>query len=243
MNSTNQVNNFFDKKWQLYQKVVQNNYMEHQEVYGVLHDFLNRFFQKPFKLLDLGCGDASWSVKGLSGTPIEFYLGFDQSEVALEIAKKNVSVLNCESQFFQGNLTQFETEFYPYNGDKKYDAVMAAFSLHHLSPEQKEMLLVQIFNVLNKDGVLILIDVFRKASESRDYYLERYLGRVKQNWSLLTSEEYHLVEEHISSSDFPETEETLKTMAENQGFIKCDRLYQDRIETNHLLVFYKSRTS
>lgn len=191
MKSTNPVNHLFDKQWQLDQKVVQNNYMEHQEVYRVLHNFLNQFFQKPFKLLDLGCGDSSLIAQALSGTQVQFYQGLDLSQAALDIAQKSFDHLNCDRQFFKGNLTQFETEFYQQNGNQKYDGILASFSLHHLSFEYKETLISQIFNLLNQDGVFILNDVFRKASESRDYYLERYLGGVKQNWSLLTSEEYH----------------------------------------------------
>lgn len=51
-------NELFNNQWILYQKILNNNYMGHQEIYDILHEFLLSNFQKPFKMLELGCGDA-----------------------------------------------------------------------------------------------------------------------------------------------------------------------------------------
>ena len=48
---------FFNRQWELYQKVLNNNYVGHQEIYDVLHKLLAQW-SKPFTMLDLGCGDA-----------------------------------------------------------------------------------------------------------------------------------------------------------------------------------------
>ncbi|MDY7013154.1 MAG: ubiquinone biosynthesis protein UbiE, partial [Cyanobacteriota bacterium] len=59
-------NEFFNQQWQLYQKILFNNYMGHQEIYGVLHELLINDLKKPFSLLDLGCGDASFTAQALA---------------------------------------------------------------------------------------------------------------------------------------------------------------------------------
>jgi methylase of polypeptide subunit release factors len=84
------VEEFFNKQWKIYQKVLNNNYMGHNEIYGILHKFLLNNFQKPFKMLDLGCGDASLTSLVLSNTNITSYHGVDLSIAALEIAKENL---------------------------------------------------------------------------------------------------------------------------------------------------------
>lgn len=58
-------NELFNNQWILYQKILNNNYMGHQEIYDILHEFLLSNFQKPFKMLELGCGDATFTAKAL----------------------------------------------------------------------------------------------------------------------------------------------------------------------------------
>ncbi|RUS97073.1 hypothetical protein DSM107010_70170 [Chroococcidiopsis cubana SAG 39.79] len=58
---------------------MQNNYIKHREFYNVLHEFLVHRVQKLFRLLDLGCGDASIIVSALLGTSIQAYYGIDIS--------------------------------------------------------------------------------------------------------------------------------------------------------------------
>ncbi len=73
---------FFNHNWQIYQKVLQNNYMEHREFYSVLHQFLVHRIQKPFQLLDLGCSDAGNTTSALIGT-IQADYGIDIAQVAI----------------------------------------------------------------------------------------------------------------------------------------------------------------
>ena len=97
-------NEFFNEQWWLYQKVLRNNYMGHKEIYSILHEFLLRYDQKPLKILDLGCGDASFVSQALLNTTMNFYCGIDLSEPALEIARDNMAKLPGEKLFIQGDL-------------------------------------------------------------------------------------------------------------------------------------------
>ena len=85
-----------------------------------------------------------------------------------------------------------------------------------------------------------MIDVVRQAGEKRETFIGRYLENVRNRWSLLTPEEYEIVEEHISSNDLPETEETLRLLGRKHGFTRVERVYKDPLNTTQFLVFYRA---
>ncbi|WP_026102733.1 class I SAM-dependent methyltransferase [Pleurocapsa sp. PCC 7319] len=236
--SFNSDNKLFDEQWITYQKLLDNNYMGHQEIYRIVHQFLGDRYNKPFNLLDLGCGDASFAAKALLNTPINFYLGIDLSESALEIARDNMAKLPGKKRFSQGNL--FESIFQlEQSQDNSFDVILASFSLHHLTLSQKERFIAQLPHLLKTDGIFLLIDIVRLPEENREEYIKRYLNNVRQDWTLLTTQEFLRIEKHIKSSDFPETQETLYSFARKYGFARIDRLYQDPLETTQCLCFYR----
>ena len=96
-------NEFFETHWRIYQKVLNNNYMGHREISNVLQEFLASYFHEPFSLLDLGCGDSSFTARSLSNSAIAYYRGIDLSHAALEIARNNISLLPCTSIFTHGD--------------------------------------------------------------------------------------------------------------------------------------------
>jgi SAM-dependent methyltransferase len=236
-NSAPHPKEFFNNQWKLYQKVLNNNYMKHREFYGVLHDFLVSYFQKPFSLLDLGCGDASFTARALLNTTIDSYRGIDLSEPALEIARNNIEPICSDHLFIQGDLFELVPELVK-NQKDSFDVILASFALHHLTLAQKDYILEQLSHLLNANSVFILIDIVRREDENREAYIKRYLDGVNKDWSLLTSQEILMVEAHISSSDFPETQETLHLMAQKHGFIRSETLYSDPLDTEKLLCFY-----
>ena len=58
----------------MYRRVVEADYMSHRALFGILHGLL-KARSAPFSLLDLACGDASYSVDALRGTNVRDYLG------------------------------------------------------------------------------------------------------------------------------------------------------------------------
>jgi hypothetical protein len=48
----------FQRPWKLYRKVVDNNYLFHREAYAQLHRILVDEGVRPFRFLDIACGDA-----------------------------------------------------------------------------------------------------------------------------------------------------------------------------------------
>src|SRR5579859_7791739 len=85
----------FQREWQTYRKVVDNNYMFHREVYGRLHQILIEEAPQPYRFLDIACGDASASVNVLRRTRISHYHGIDLSTPALDLAREALRTLRC----------------------------------------------------------------------------------------------------------------------------------------------------
>ncbi len=231
-------NEFFDNQWKIYQKVLNSNYMGHREIYDVLHKFLLSYFQKPFKILELGCGDASFTAQALLNTSVESYKGIDLSQAALEIGNSNMAAIKCSKTFIEGDFSELVPQLVK-NQQDSFDAILISFALHHLLLKQKDYVIGNLSNLLINNGVLILIDFVHKQDENRETFIRRYLEAVQKNWSLLTPEEYSMVENHISQSDFPETQETLYSIAQKHNFNRVECLYCDSLDTTQLLCFYR----
>ncbi|NJM73634.1 MAG: class I SAM-dependent methyltransferase [Scytonema sp. RU_4_4] len=227
---------FFSEQWKVYQKVLNNNYMGHREVYCRLHELLVSYFQKPFKMLDLGCGDANFTAQALLNTNIASYKGIDLSNPALEIAKQNMAVVQCDTTFIQGDFSELVSQLMQAQQDR-FDVILISFALHHLHLEQKDYFIGQLKSLLASGGIFILIDIVSKEEEDRETYIKRYLEGVQKYWSLLTPQEYSMVENHISSSDFPETQQTLQEISQKYSFTRFKCLYCDPQETTQLLCF------
>ncbi|MDY6897153.1 MAG: class I SAM-dependent methyltransferase [Cyanobacteriota bacterium] len=231
-------NELFNNQWTLYQKILNSNYMGHREIYDVLHQFFLSNFQKPFKMLELGCGDATFTAKALFDTSIVSYTGIDLSKAALEIANVNMASIQCSKSFIEGDFSELVPELVKKQQDS-FDVILISFALHHLLLEQKDDIIAQLFNLLDSNGVFILIDVVRKPEEDRETYIRRYLDEVKKSWSLVTSEEYLMVDNHISSNDFPETQQSLYFLGQKHNFNRVECLYHDTLDTTQLLCFYR----
>ncbi len=100
----------FQQKWQIYRKVVENNYLFHREAYGWLHRILADEVDRPFRFLDIACGDASATVDALKETRIAHYHGIDLCGEALVLAS-------------QERVSRFET----YNRAPRPQRVLEAF--------------------------------------------------------------------------------------------------------------------
>jgi tRNA (cmo5U34)-methyltransferase len=79
---------------------------------------------------------------------------------------------------------RFRFEVSDYGVDRiqeKYDAIVSALSIHHLSDEQKRSLFKRIHGALNDDGVFVNAEQFRCATPERHkFHHERWLTRVRE---------------------------------------------------------------
>ncbi len=226
-----EVAEFFTDQWQLYRKILQANYMSHQQFYTALNCFLQDY-AAPFQLLELGCGDASLTLQALQATAITDYVGVDLSETALALAAQNFAQQSFSHQFYQGNFCQW----LPTHA-ASYDLVLASFSMHHLSLAEKADLFGHIRTHLKPTGKFLLLDVMRREQESRAAYMQRYLAHIQQDWTQMQPPEVAAINQHITEYDFPETLAELAELANTHGFKQTECLYTDAAIAAKLLCF------
>jgi cyclopropane fatty-acyl-phospholipid synthase-like methyltransferase len=222
-NHIKEIKRYFDQ-WNIYQKVIQNNYMFHEQIYHEVHELLlNHFRQEPLSLLDLGCGDSSLIAKNIKDVPIYHYHGIDISEIALDAAKKNFALYSLDIIFSSGDYFEIIKRL-----KTKFDVIVSGYSLHHLPLWQKDMFFGNCHNILKKNGILLIYDIIKNYDENNEKYLERYWNNIQINRSdNFTIKELEDTKKHIFQRDLPESIETLTNLANKHGFKQANILYRD----------------
>ena len=221
-NSTD-VGTFFDKEWELYNKVITLNYMAHREVLEILRKFFHSVPSHAFSVLELGCGDASLLSSALQGTKIETYCGVDLSHYALTIAEDNMRLYDFNKCFIEGDLLEEVGSF-----RAEFDIIVAGYSFHHLIKDEKVQFFKKCRAALKSQGVLILYDEVCNPGENRHGFIKRFSRICTQEWSRLIHEEISLICDHVEKNDYPETFEFYKQLAQDNGFRDPQMLFHDK---------------
>ncbi len=225
---------WFSKRWNVYKNLINNNYLYHYDIHSYLHKILTGYFSsKPFSLLDLGCGDASFIANTLKGTTVSRYYGIDLSEVALKEAAKNLAGSDFEPTLVCGNVAEKIAGL-----PEGFDAIVCGFSLHHLTVQEKDAVFSNCRRILREGGLLLIYDIIRKRNESRDEYLNRYWDISERCWTHISRDEIALLKAHAMESDFPDDVDYFPNQAQKYGFKRVETLYQDVHETAALMCLY-----
>ncbi|MEK6622684.1 MAG: class I SAM-dependent methyltransferase [Planctomycetota bacterium] len=225
---------WFSERWSVYKNLIGNNYLYHYDIHRCIHKMLaGHFFQKPFSLLDLGCGDASFITNTLKGTTVSRYYGIDLSEVALKEAAKNLAGSDFEPTLVCGNVAENIVGL-----QEDFDAIVCGYSLHHLTIQEKEAVFSNCRRILREGGLILIYDIVRKRNESRDEYLYRYWNISERCWTNISKEEIALLKAHAMESDFPEDMDYFLNQARKYGFKRLETPYQDVHETVALMCLY-----
>ena len=216
------VEEYFSKV-DVYSKIVRNNYMFHGEIFAALANFIQKIYRdKPFSLLDLGCGNAFFMAHTLQNTKIQSYTACDLSPEIIEEAKKNMACVNCNKNFVTGDLSK---DFLSSNNRKKYDLIWSSYALHHLSLNDKEKFFKKCYKFLNPGSYFILVDFVNDFS-SRDKCMKNYKELVEKNWTALTNQDKEYLYDHVLNFDFPESILKYNQIALSVGFKKLDKPFQ-----------------
>ncbi len=217
----------------VYLHAIDENYMAHHEIHTAIRQHLNTLYEKPFSLMDLGCGDANFTSKSLKPTLIKTYTGIDESAEALQLAQKNLDQAGIKSRLIQGDHTTFCSLI----GDEKFRVIIIGFSLYLLPREEKIRFFKDCRKHLRKKGRVLVYDVVRRHHEERDDYLKRYYEHAAENWPTLNSTALRQLAEHINMSDHPESLESLTDIARQAGFKHAELLYVDASGFHQLIEF------
>lgn len=224
------VREFFEQ-WDAYDCIIENNYMFHREIYAAVRLQLQKRFPTSYTMLELGCGDASCTAKAVLGTPLRHYLGNDLSSSALQIATRNMAAVPCKQDFKQGDLYEFIKTI-----DRRFEVILAGFSMHHLPAERKSKLLGRCRKILNHDGILLILDPIRRIDETRQEFLQRWWENCDAAWAKVPPANRALFREHIFAHDYPETLQSMEKLARDNGFTRTKLLYLDPPQLHGLLL-------
>ena len=127
------------------------------------------------KLLDLGCGTGTLATMIKGAYPGIEITGLDADEKALHIAKQKSNDQNLTINFERANATKLP---FP---SCSFDSVVSSLFFHHLLPEQKKKVLLEVQRVLKPEGVFYLADwgVPKNLKEKIGYFLVQLLDGFK----------------------------------------------------------------
>jgi len=221
------------QEWQVYEKLLIHDYMDHRAFFARLQKEIQRRFQRPIAILDLGCGDLTPILPLLEAVPVERYVGVDESDVALTIATTRLEALGLSSRLIEGDLLAALDEI-----DGPIDLVLASFSLHHLAdPVDKFLTLERVGSLLRPDGFFAMIDVFCGEGEPREGYLERWIANAERRYLELQPAEKTILFEHVRARDFPVPLETWRSLGGQAGLPSLEVLLEDGERLNRLVTF------
>ena len=155
------TSSLFQREWQTYRKMVDNNYLFHREAYGRLRELLLAEVARPFRFLDIACGDASATAGALAGTPIAHYAGIDLSIPALEIARSTLTTLSCPITLHHRDFCEALREW-----SEPADIVWIGLSLHHLHAREKCSVMRDVRRILRDDGILLIYENTSRMAKS-----------------------------------------------------------------------------
>lgn len=206
----------FLKSWQVYQEIIDHNYMFHREISAATRTEIERVEPaKPLRLIDLGCGDASMALPLLNPDRIALYQGCDLSQPALDIARRQLTDRHIPHRVVCDDMRTFIAE----QPDASADVIIASYALHHLNATDKQQLIRDVIRTLEPGGKFLLIDIFREPSEDRASYIKHYMAAVRNTWHALNPESQSLVIDHATEFDFPEDADFYQSLWQKAGFI------------------------
>lgn len=213
----------FFSTWSTYRAVIEHDCMEHTRVYAAVRDVLAAR-NHPFRLLDLGCGDAAGIKPALEASAVATYVGVDCAAPALDAASVVLADVQCSVDLRVADFMSFVAET-----DETFDVVVACFALHHFQADEKRAFLREVQRVLAPGGQLLLIDVVRLPGETRAEYLHRYAAFVA-DWPVGAARRASIME-HVSGFDFPEEATVESQWARDAGFAQVTEFYRGARDT------------
>jgi SAM-dependent methyltransferase len=211
----------FRHQWQVYAKAVEEDYFSHRAVREVLHCVLAEL-ERPFRFLDLACGDARTTVAALRGTKVSRYHGIDLSAPALELARQAVAALECPAELEQADFVAALR-----SRQTRADVVWIGLSLHHLQTPDKQALMCDARATVGKQGLFLIYEPTCGEGECRAAYLDRFERTCRDAWTALAPDEWRTILEHVRAADLPESRSVWEELGRAAGFHDVRPLFTD----------------
>jgi SAM-dependent methyltransferase len=209
----------FQQEWQVYRKMVEENYLFHREAYACLRAVLAEKAVRAFRFLDIACGDCRSTVAALRGLPVAQYAGIDLSRQALDLAAPALRRLDCPATLVEGDFTAILPAW-----REPVDVAWIGLSLHHCQEAGKREVMCAVRALLAPAGFLLIYENTSPDGESREAWLDRYRLQ-RPAWSAYSNAEWDAMWQHVKTFDYPETVSTWHRLATEAGFGIVDEAY------------------
>jgi tRNA (cmo5U34)-methyltransferase len=176
----------------------------------------------PFKtdeqinVMDLGCGTGTVAQK-IQNT-------FPNAKIScLDIAENMVAMTQKK---LDGKADCYISDFYEFNFDKKYDAIVSSLALHHLAnDEDKQKFYQKIYDALNTDGVFYNADVVLGSNDHlQKVYMDQWKSFMHTNVSMDEIENKWIVK--YKTEDRPASLMNHIDWLKNTGFSDIDVVWK-----------------
>lgn len=209
----------FERQWQVYRAVVDNDWMEHRGLTSVCAAALRTWVGEhpgrrgEIRLLDLGCGDLARMGPVFRELPLKTYVGVDLAEPVLPAARAALGRAPFTAEFHRADIVEFVAA-----PGETVDLVHASLVVHHLADPDKQPFLAPLRRRVSDGGAFVWADLFREPGESRAEYLTRYTARIRGSWHAIDKEAREAIVSHITAFDFPADREAIVEVAEAAGW-------------------------
>jgi tRNA (cmo5U34)-methyltransferase len=170
----NSVQRAFDLAAEDYDRTRRRLVPGFDDFYRAAIDLIRFPRESSIKVLDLGAGTGLMAAFIAYSFPNARITMVDISNEMLERARARFELA--------GERFRFEVSDYGVDRiQEKYDAIVSALSIHHLSDGQKRSLFERIYTALNDGGVFVNAEQFRCATPDRhQFHHERWVTRVRE---------------------------------------------------------------
>jgi SAM-dependent methyltransferase len=227
----------FQRQWRTYQKILENNYMFHREVYERLRRILIDEVDRPFSFLDIACGDATASVTALTGTKVATYYGIDLSQPALDLAREAVETLDCPVMLEQRDFVEAMHDW-----AAPVDLAWIGQSLHHLPTQGKLALMRRVRDIIEPRGLFLIWEAVSFEGESREAWFRRF-EQIRPAFTAISQDEWDTMAEHTRIADIPETNAQWHRLGHDAGFSTVRELFVAPHRLSAMYCFSPSATS
>jgi len=153
------------------------------------------------RVLDLGSGTGTLAILIKQTHPGSEVVGLDADPKALALSHTKAAAAGLRVRFDQGLAFRL-----PY-GDNSFDRVLSSLVFHHLSAENKQRTLGEIFRVLRPGGELHIFD-FGKPHNILAHLISLVMRRLEETSDNIKG----VLPEMLRQAGFPEVEETVHYM-------------------------------
>jgi tRNA (cmo5U34)-methyltransferase len=169
MDKMEKVKNHFKEEAQEYDRIIKNLIPYYHQMVEAIVSTLPFEYSANIEVLDLGCGTGTVSRAVKDAFPKAYLTCLDIADNMLQMAR--LKLADASETIY------VNSDFYHFNFNKQYDAVVSSLALHHLvTVEDKLDFYKKIYFGITTGGIFINADV---VLASTDIHQQRYMEHWK----------------------------------------------------------------